>query len=223
MMVEDELEVAEVGKRLLERRGYKVIIADTVKRALTLLSKHSPDLLILDIMLPDGSGFEVCEHFRMQSEKPVLFLSAKSEVDDKIIGLKHGADYYLTKPYNFGELYAVVERLLERDRRYSEKRSNTVSAGGITLDSTTSSAAVDGKTITLTKTEFAILFLLMRNKNRETDKEHLYETVWGSSSNGDTRVLSKHISNLRQKTDCENSKNYDILSSYGKGYMFVEL
>ncbi len=222
LMVEDEIDVLEANKRMLERRNCKVLTATNVSDALRILEKNIVDLLVLDVMLPDGSGYDVCEEFRKISDKPVLFLSAKTEVKDRIEGLKRGADYYITKPYSFDELYAVIERLLDREQKLEETKSTEIMVGRLTLDMAKAIATIEGKDISLTKTEFVLLSVLMQNKNRELLRDELYEMVWGNVSNQDTRVLCKHISKLRQKTDCENSKNYDILSSYGKGYVFIE-
>ncbi len=222
LLVEDEVDVIKANRRLLERRNCNVLTATTVKDAINLLVKHEPNLLILDIMLPDGSGYEICDFFRKSSDNPILFLSAKNEVTSKIDGLKHGGDYYITKPYNFDELYAVIERLLQREQELSKKQKTVIKIGDLTFDIIKSTVAIKGEFIRLTKIEFTLLSILIQNKNKEFKRDELYSLVWGSQSNEDTRVLSKHISKLRQKIDCENSDAYDIISSYGKGYTFLE-
>ena len=115
LIVEDEPEVLRINARMLKRRGYDVITAGTAEESYRLLSSVTPDMLILDIMLPDGSGYDICEKFRRTSDNPVMFLTGKNEISDKVEGLGRGGDYYLTKPYSFDELIAVVERLLEGD------------------------------------------------------------------------------------------------------------
>ncbi len=218
ILVEDEEVVLYANERMLKRRGYNILTAQSVKEALDLLEIHTPDMLILDMMLPDGSGIDICSHFRKTSDKPVLFLSAKSDIPSKIDSLKNGADYYLTKPFNMNELIAVIERLLERENNI--KNSNSISKYGLTLDLAKFSATLNGKDISLTKREFAILHIFLQNENKKFSSEELYETVWGLNSNQDIRVLRTHISNLRNKIDCKNSEKYAINSYYGSGYAF---
>ncbi len=220
-MVEDQLEVLQANQRLLQRRNCLVLTAQTVKEALTLLSTHQPNLLILDIMLPDGTGYEICQHFRQTSNNPVLFLSAKTEINDRIESLKCGCDYYLTKPYSFDEFYAVIQRLLDREKDILQNQGTVLTVGNLVLDMSKNAVFLDGKDLLLTKTEFALLLFLMQNIDKELTKERIYEEVWGNHPKDDTRVVSKHISKLRQKTLCDDSDSYDIISSYGKGYKFI--
>lgn len=223
LMVEDEVEVLAVNQRMLNRRGYQVIAAANVEQALVILSERIPDLLILDIMLPDGSGYDICNQFRKRSDKPVLFLTGKKETRDKIEGLHSGGDYYLTKPYNFDEFIAVIERLLDRERQLKEKQTNStmLKRGELVLNIIKARAALRGKDIGLTKKEFVILLTLIQNEGNELSSDELYEAAWGVAANNDIRVIRTHISNLRMKIDADNSNDYDIVSSYGKGYSFL--
>ena len=120
-MVEDEEQVLNTNCRMLRRRGYDVRTAQTVSEVYHQLEEQLPDLLILDIMLPDGNGLDICRHFREKTMNPVLFLTGKSDIRDKVEGLQQGGDYYLTKPYNFDEFLAVIQMLLERQKRIEEK------------------------------------------------------------------------------------------------------
>ena len=124
LMVEDEEQVLNTNCRMLRRRGYDVRIAQTAAEACHQLEEYLPDLLILDIMLPDGNGLDICRRFREKTMNPVLFLTGKGDVRDKVEGLQQGGDYYLTKPYNFDEFLAVIQMLLERQKRMEEKRVN---------------------------------------------------------------------------------------------------
>ena len=121
LMVEDEEQVLNTNCRMLRRRGYDVRTAQTAAEACHQLEEHLPDLLILDIMLPDGNGLDICRRFREKTMNPVLFLTGKSDIRDKVEGLQQGGDYYLTKPYNFDEFLAVIQMLLERQKRMEEK------------------------------------------------------------------------------------------------------
>ena len=177
-------------------------------------------MLILDIMLPDGSGMDICRNFRKSSDNPVIFLTGKSEVSDKVEGLGNGGDYYLTKPYSFDELIAVVSRLLTRHTK-AEKKQVIITKGPITLDISKNKALVNGKDAHLTAKEFALLLVLIENENKIFSPEELYEFVWGAPSADDTRTIRFHIGNLKRKIDTKNAEDYDIVSVYGKGYLFT--
>lgn len=223
LIVEDEPEVLKINARMLERRGYNVITASSVEESRRCLSKITPDMLILDIMLPDGSGYDICEDFRRISDNPVMFLTGKNEISDKVEGLGRGGDYYLTKPYSFDELLAVTERLLMRHFKTKEKyeRSHLIKKGSITLELSKNKAFVNGKDAKLTVKEFALLLLLMKNENKIFSPRELYEAVWGMPSADDTRTIRFHIGNLKKKINTENADDYDIISVYGKGYFFT--
>ncbi len=220
LIVEDEVEILYSNKNILKRRGYEVLTAETVKDAKEVLEKNKPDLLILDIMLPDGSGVDICNSFRENNKQPVLFLSAKRDVSTKVDSLKKGGDYYLTKPYHYEELLAIIERLLERKNESMAKTSITI--GDLQFDYSTFNAKIAGCDIFLTKIEATILSILIQNINKEVNRDYLYEQVWGNVEYGNSRVLKTHISRLKQKINCENTDCYDILAIYGKGYTFTE-
>lgn len=219
LIVEDEPEVLRINARMLKRRGYDVITAGTAEESYRLLSSVTPDMLILDIMLPDGSGYDICENFRRTSDNPVMFLTGKNEISDKVEGLGRGGDYYLTKPYSFDELIAVAERLLER--HFKAVHSDFIQKGSVTLELSKNKAFVNGKDANLTVKEFALLLLLVKNENRIFSPKELYEAVWGVPSADDTRTIRFHIGNLKKKINTENADDYDIVSVYGKGYFFT--
>lgn len=223
LIVEDEPEVLAINARMLKRRGYDVITACSAGEAYDCLNKTTPDMLILDIMLPDGSGYDVCTYFRDKSDNPVMFLTGKSEVADKVEGLERGGDYYLTKPYSFEELAAVVERLLNRHIKAKEKYKKTdyIKKGSVMLEMSKNKAYINGRDANLTIKEFALLLLMAKNENRIFSPQELYETVWGAPSADDTRTIRFHMRNLKKKIDTENADDYDIVSVYGKGYFFT--
>lgn len=223
LVVEDEPEVLEINVRLLERRGFEVMTAADCAQAYECLKYTVPDLLILDIMLPDGSGYDICEKFRSESNNPVIFLTGKDEIADKIMGLDRGGDYYLTKPYSFDELLAVVRMLFERlDRSEGKKEQPAVLIkGSLTVDAAQGKAFINGVDVALTMKEFALLFLLIKNENKVLSPNELYEKVWGTASVADTRVVRFHIGNLKKKINTKESLDYDIMSAYGKGYYFT--
>ncbi len=223
LMVEDEKDVLRINTRILQRRGYRVLAAASCAEAYALLGEHSPDLLILDIMLPDGSGFDICRNFRKSSDNPVIFLSGKTSDADKIDGLTQGADYYIPKPYEPEVLLAVVARLLQRHQRSQEKEKalTAITRGALTLDIPKARALVGGVDVGLTSKEFALLLALVQQEDREVSPQSLYETVWGVSSGDDVRTVRTHIKNLRRKLGADDAADYDIVSAYGRGYTFT--
>lgn len=223
LIVEDEADVLNVNARMLKRKGYNVITATTVKESLIHLSECTPDMLVLDIMLPDGNGYDICKKFRKTSDNPVVFLSGKSGITDKVYGLEHGGDYYLTKPYSFDELVAVSERLLRRHFKECAKHEQLgyITKGSLKLDVSKNKAFVNGRDAGLTVKEFALLLILIKNENNTVSLDELYDAVWGVPSVNDTRTIRFHIGNLKKKIDTENSEDYDIVSVYGKGYSFT--
>lgn len=222
-IVEDEPEVLDINARMLRRRGYDVITAASVEESDRCLSSVTPDILILDVMLPDGSGYDICREFRLKSDNPVIFLTGKTLISDKVEGLGYGADYYLTKPYSFDELLAVADRLLERHFKTKEKHEQLeyLTKGAIRLDLQKNRAFVKGEDADLTAKEFALLLHLVKNEDRVFSPAELYEAVWGMPSASDTRTIRFHIGNLKKKIDTENADDYDIVSIYGKGYSFT--
>ena len=217
LIVEDEPEVLGINSRMMKRRGYDVITAMSVKESLEKLAEYTPDMLILDIMLPDGRGYDICEKFRQRSDNPIIFLTGKNEISDKVEGLERGGDYYLTKPYSFDELIAVTERLLKR--HFKEKHG--IIKGSLTLDISRNKAFVKGRDAELTAKEFALLLLLVKNQDKIISPGELYESVWGMPSAQDTRTVRFHIGNLKKKIETENAEDFDIISIYGKGYYFT--
>lgn len=223
LIVEDELEVLNINARMMKRRGYDVITATSVEESCRQLSENMPDILILDIMLPDGSGYEICRKFRLKSDNPVIFLTGKTQISDKVEGLECGGDYYLTKPYSFDELLAVTQRLLARHFKVKERHEqlDCIKKGSLTLEISKNKAFVNGKDTELTSKEFALLLILMKNEDVVFSADELYEAVWGTQPGNDTRTVRFHIGNLKKKIGTENADDYDIISVYGKGYSFT--
>ena len=222
LMVEDEDTVLAANKRMLERRGYEIAEAVSYKAACDFLESNVPDLIILDIMLPDGSGIDICKKFREKSENPVIFLTGKSDISDKVEGLSLGGDYYITKPYQFDELLAVVRRLLERNeiQKQKEEKLTVLKKGNLELDIQSHSVTLGGKAIYLTGKEFALLHFFMKNIGREISNEEIYREIWKNDAVNDVRTVRKHIMNLRSKIKAGETDDFDIVTLYGKGYIF---
>lgn len=225
LMVEDELDVLRINARILQRHGYEVLTAASCAEAYGLLDQGTPDLLILDIMLPDGTGGEICEHFRRSSDHPVIFLTGKNQVEDKIDGLEKGGDYYITKPYHMDELLAITGRLVRRHLQLQKKQKEltVLTKGLLELDIPKARASVNGVDAGLTAKEFALLLVLVQNEGREISPDELYERVWGMPSVEDVRTIRTHMKNLRRKINADDAEDYDIVSAYGKGYTFTTI
>ena len=231
LLVEDEKDVLMVNARLFARRGYDVRTAQSCTEAYQKL-KETPDLLVLDIMLPDGSGYDICQAFRQNSDHPVIFLSGKGQIADKVQGLQQGGGYYLTKPYDTSELLAVVDMLLKRHLQAVQKRqqASVICKGSLVLEVDNSRALCDGRDAGLTARdagltakEFSLLLMLVRNEEKVVSPQELYERVWGMEAADDVRTVRFHIANLRKKLDADNAPDFDIVSVYGKGYMFTTM
>jgi DNA-binding response OmpR family regulator len=181
-----------------------------------LYEKYGARLVVLDINLPDVSGFAVCSKLRENADTPILIVSARTDKEDKLSGLDLGADDYIEKPYDIDILIAKIKGIFKR--RYSRE---TLSASGITLDLVNRTAEIDGKPAELPSKEFDLLALLIENQGKALKKEYLFNTVWGSDSDSELQTLHVHINRLRQKLgdDPKNAKR--LLTVWGVGYKFV--
>jgi two-component system, OmpR family, alkaline phosphatase synthesis response regulator PhoP len=214
LAVDDEHNILELIKLYLSREGYQV---DTVSRgseALPKVLQFNPDLVILDLMLPDMDGFEVCRQIRGKSKVPILMLTARKEDVDKIIGLEMGADDYLTKPFNPRELIARIRAIL---RRYQtgQKTGEIIELGKLRIDLSGHEASIDNNRLQLRTKEFALLVALAQNLGNVLSREKLLEMVWGFDYFGETRTVDVHINHLREKLT-DSGVNIETLR--GTGY-----
>ena len=225
LLVEDDKVLAKLNARLLARQGYRVQVAHTVAEARSIIASSLPDLFVLDIELPDGSGLSLCEELRKQSDAPVMFLTGRVETKDKIKGLDTGGDYYLTKPYDKNELLAVIQSLLRREGRMREKvnGSAAVAKGSLELRLDERKAYVSGRDAGLTVREFDILLMLVQNEDIELSAEAIYTKVWGMSMYHDPNAIRQAISHIRKKLGEENAVDFAIFTKYGSGYVFTRL
>ena len=206
LLVEDELELARVVQRELELAGYRVWHAPDGPEALRLFDQSAPDLVVLDWMLPGMDGLEVLRHLRQTSAIPVLMLTARAEEVDRVVGLEVGADDYLTKPFGMRELVARVRALLRRQTRFHELLAADHSAGteslrvgSLVLDPAAHMAHLDGRPLDLTRTEFELLHLLIRNRGRAFSRAYLHDAVWGEPTVEGDRSVDNAILRLRKK------------------------
>lgn len=232
MIVEDDPDIRDGVRILLSGEGYHILEAENGPRALSLLSPDV-DLVILDIMMPGMSGLRVCEEIRKTSTVPILFLTAKSQESDKLIGLTAGGDDYLSKPFSFAELSARVKALLRRYCVYqgkdqtglhhtSEPEEQMLTLNGVRIALDCNRVWVDEQEVDLTETEYKILKLLMQSPQRIFPVQVIYESVWGEPyfyvSNGTVMV---HIRNLRMKVEQDAQNPQRVCTVWGKGYRFA--
>jgi DNA-binding response OmpR family regulator len=217
LIVDDEPNIIELATLYLERDGFKVEGVATGKDALLRQESSNPDLIILDLMLPDIDGFEVCRQIRARASVPILMLTARKEDVDKIVGLELGADDYLTKPFNPRELVARVKAILRRSQT-EYKPSETLTIGNLTIDTARHQVTNNGKPVTLRTKEFALLVALAQNLGIVLSREKLLETVWGYDYYGETRTVDVHVNHLRDKIAGSGA---DIETLRGTGYKMI--
>ena len=221
LIVDDDVDLSAIIRDMLENYGYTVSIAEDCGRAFAMLTDHSYELILLDINLPDGTGFEVCEELREVSEVPVIFASARSGEDDKIRGLDMGADDYLAKPYSLKELLSRVNALMRRT--YGKKEQEMVYHIGDTIcvNPTKRTVTRDGDEVKLALKEFDLLHFLCRNPGRAIPKEKILREVWGTFSETELATVSVHIRWLREKLEKNPAKPEMITTVWGVGYQLV--
>lgn len=222
LVVDDESKILNVVSAYLEKEGYQVFTASDGKAALELIERKFPDLIILDLRLPDIPGEEVCQRIRQRRDTPVLMLTAKVEEEDKIRGLAIGADDYLTKPFSSRELVARVKAILRRVKVEKEPQRDIISFdnGRLRIDMSKHEVLMNGKFLSLTPNEFRLLITLARYPGRVYTRSELINKVQGYEYEGYDRTIDAHVKNLRQKIE-EDSKNPRyILTVFGVGYRF---
>ncbi|MBI2906410.1 MAG: response regulator transcription factor [Chloroflexi bacterium] len=198
LIVDDEKNITELAKLYLAREGFKVETAYNGKEALEKVKSRRPDLIVLDLMMPEMDGWEFCRSLRKVSDIPVIILSARDEEVDKIAGLELGADDYITKPFNPRELVARVRAVL---RRYNgaQQPQKVLNVGDLRIDLAGRSVYVRGKPVELRAKEFDLLSALAKSSGEVLEREKLLETVWGYNFYGDTRTIDVHVASLREK------------------------
>ena len=226
LVVEDEENLLEAVKYNLVKEGYNVLTASDGERGLEIALQSSPDIVILDIMLPKLDGLQVCKLLRRETDVPILMLTARTEEVDRVVGLELGGDDYMTKPFSMRELTARVKALLRRSsltsRSHIEATSYLLSSGNLTIDVTGHQVMMDEKPLALKPREFDLLELLVANKNRAFTRSQILERLWGHGYIGDTRTVDVHIRWIREKIEADPSKPRRIITLRGLGYKFQE-
>lgn len=219
LIVDDESQILEILSSYLRKEGYHVMTAEDGRQTLEYVSSYPIDLIILDLMLPDMTGEEVCREIRKKSRVPIVMLTAKSGEADRIIGLEIGADDYLVKPYSPRELVARVRAILRRAGDY-QVLSDRIQFDELEVSLRERSVAKKGQAVELTSNEFRLLTTLIRYPGRTWTREELVEEVLGIDYMGSDRTIDTHIKNLRQKIEDDPKQPEYIKTVYGLGYRF---
>lgn len=223
LIIEDEISIAELEKDYLELSGFEVEIETNGAKGLVRALNEEFDFYILDLMLPEMDGFEICRKIRENKDVPILMISAKKEDIDKIHGLGLGADDYITKPFSPGEMVARVKAHLARYERLigsGANANNIVEIRGLKIDKTARRVEVNGEEKFLTTKEFDLLTFLAENPNRVYSKEELFRNIWDMESIGDIATVTVHIKKIREKIEYSSSKPQYIETIWGVGYRF---
>ncbi|HEV2906315.1 MAG TPA: response regulator transcription factor [Actinomycetota bacterium] len=224
LIVEDEESLADSIKYNLEREGYNVDIAGDGRRGLERFRTDGPALVILDLMLPELSGLDVCRSIREESNVPIIMVTAKDSEADKVAGLELGADDYVTKPFSMRELISRVRANLRRARAASAPISTeeVLRGGPVEMDVARHETQVRGERIDLPPKEFALLELLLLRKGRLLTRDFLIEEIWGADYYGDTKTLDVHVKRIRQKIEEKPHHPSHLVTVRGLGYKFVD-
>ncbi len=221
ILVVDDEELLVKGIRFnLQNEGYTVITGFNGLEAVTLARSEKPDLVILDVMMPEMDGMTACAKIREFSDIPIILLTAKSDDMDKLMGFDNGADDYLTKPFNILELKARIRALLRRSRAGQPDAGKLLTIGSITLDLDARNAYRGGVLADLTAKEFDVIEFLMRNPNRVYSREALLDTIWAYEYRSDIRTVDVHIRRLREKLEENPAEPSYIMTKWGVGYYF---
>ena len=223
LIVEDEKNIQELLQMYLEKEGYAVTVANDGGQGLAKFRAIQPDLVLLDVMMPIMDGWAVCRTIRAESDTPVIMLTAKGELDDKITGLKSGADDYITKPFEMREVLARIEAVLRRSDRGSEvKNTRRLTYDKLVIDMDAFELIVDGKKVDTPPKEMELLFYLASSPNRVYTRNQLLDEVWGFDFFGDSRTVDVHVKRLREKLEGV-SESWSLKTVWGVGYKFEVL
>ena len=222
LVADDEAKIVDVVRAYLEREGYRALTARDGREALDVFRRERPDLIILDLMMPEMDGLEVCRAVRKESATPIIMLTARSEDADKLVGLELGADDYVTKPFSPRELVARVRAVLRRTSG-AMTPSERITRGGITLDAASHEVAVQGRPVSLTATEFKLLLTLMQRPGQVFTRAQLLDVARGELAEAFERTVDAHVKNLRRKLGMPAEGGpAGIVTVHGVGYKFQE-
>ena len=223
LVVEDDKNIAQLLQMYLEKEGYAVTVAADGGQGLSKFRSIKPDLVLLDVMMPVMDGWAVCRTIRSESQTPVIMLTAKSETDDKVAGLRTGADDYITKPFEMKEVLARIEAVLRRSSdKAPQAKARRLSFDKLVIDMDAFELTVDGKKIDTPPKEMELLFHLASSPNRVYTRNQLLDEVWGFDYFGDSRTVDVHVKRLREKLEGV-SEQWSVKTVWGVGYKFEVL
>jgi two-component system, OmpR family, response regulator RegX3 len=221
LLVEDEESITVPLSEALRREGFEPRVAATAAEAFELAASMDPDLVLLDVMLPDGSGFDVCRELRARSRVPIIMLTARGDEADRVAGLEVGADDYVVKPFSAREVAARIRAVLRRTVPEPEQRAGALEVGDVRLDAAKHEATLDGRPLDLSRKEFDVLRLLMENAGAVVKRERLLEEVWETNWFGSTKTLDVHVSALRKKLGDDPAEPKYVHTVRGVGFRFA--
>jgi DNA-binding response OmpR family regulator len=220
LVVEDEAIVAEVVERFLRREGYETMVVGDGRQALSALGNFIPDLIVLDVMLPEVDGLEVCRQVRSRGETPIIMLTARGEETDKVLGLGLGADDYVTKPFSPRELAARVQAVLRRAKSQPGADAEMLRFGPLRINARTRVVDADAVDLRLTAREFDLLLYLARNSGQVFSRDQLLDAVWDYDFAGDPGTVTVHMRRLREKIEEDPARPRYLKTVWGVGYKF---
>lgn len=215
LVADDEANIRDLVRLYLEKEGYRVVTVANGAQALEHARREPPDLLILDLMMPELDGWEVCRRVRAEGDLPILMLTARDEDIDKIVGLEMGADDYLTKPFNPRELVARVRAILRRTATETNSNDRPRQVGGLVIDPGAREVTVGGERLVLRAKEFDLLLALVDHANQVLSRDQLLDLVWGYEYHGQTRTVDVHVAHLRDRLA---DSGVEIETVWGRGY-----
>ena len=219
LVVDDDLNICELLRLYLTKEGYNVVIANDGVQAVTMFQDESPNLVLLDIMLPKLDGWQVCREIRKYSETPIIMLTAKGEVFDRVLGLELGADDYVVKPFDTKEIVARIKAVLRRSASSAGEEIKEVHYDKLSINLTNYELKVNGVQIDTPPKEMELIFHLAKNPNRVFTRDQLLDEVWGYDYYGDSRTVDVHVKRLREKLEGASDK-WELRTVWGVGYKF---
>ncbi|MCO1602349.1 MULTISPECIES: response regulator transcription factor [Desulfosporosinus] len=220
LIADDNDDILEILHRYVTKEGFSPIIAHNGEEALKKFYEFAPVLLLLDVMMPEKDGFEVCKEIRSNSNVPIILITAKGDDGDRIMGLDIGADDYIVKPFSPGEVMARIRAVLRRLDISEEQRKDIVRHPGLEINISDYKVTLNGQLLSLTKKETEIFWLLASNPGKVFSRDNLLTSVWGDDYFGDARTVDTHIKRLRSKLSINEPLNWDIKTIWGVGYKF---
>ncbi len=220
LIADDNRQITSILEEYAKNEGFEVKVAFNGREALRSFEKYNPDIVLLDVMMPEMDGFEVCREIRKQSNVPIIMITARGEDFERIMGLDIGADDYIVKPFSPAEVMARVRAIMRRMMIDDKKASQIFSYDNLKINMNDYIVTIDNKNVSLTKKEIEILWTLVSNRNKVFTRDNLLNSLWGYDYFGDNRTVDSHIKRLRSKLDEFEHENWEIKTIWGVGYKF---